>query len=61
MIQALVERLPVMVCPRWVATLTQPIAIDDVLAYLAAALDLPDERRAASSRSADLRWCPTAT
>jgi uncharacterized protein YbjT (DUF2867 family) len=42
MIQALVERLPVMVCPRWVATLTQPIAIDDVVAYLAAALDLPD-------------------
>jgi uncharacterized protein YbjT (DUF2867 family) len=40
-IQALVERLPVMVCPRWVATLTQPIAIDDVLAYLMAALDLP--------------------
>jgi hypothetical protein len=31
-----------MVCPRWVATLTQPIAIDDVVAYLAAALDLPD-------------------
>ncbi len=42
MIQALVERLPVMICPRWVATLTQPIAIDDVLAYLTAALDLPD-------------------
>ena len=41
MIQALVERLPVMVCPRWVATLTQPIAIDDVLDYLEAALDLP--------------------
>ena len=40
MIRALVERLPVMVCPRWVATLTQPIAIDDVLAYLAAAADL---------------------
>jgi uncharacterized protein YbjT (DUF2867 family)/ligand-binding SRPBCC domain-containing protein len=40
MIQALVERLPVMICPRWVATLTQPIAIDDVLAYLEAALDL---------------------
>jgi uncharacterized protein YbjT (DUF2867 family) len=32
-IQALVERLPVMVCPRWIATLTQPIAVDDVLAY----------------------------
>ena len=42
MIRALVERLPVMVCPRWVATLTQPIAVDDVLAYLLAALDLPD-------------------
>ena len=42
MIQALVERLPVMICPRWVATLTQPIAITDVLAYLEAALDLPN-------------------
>src|SRR3954451_25065169 len=43
LIQALVERLPLMVCPRWVSTLTQPIAIDDVLAYLEAGLDLPDE------------------
>ena len=42
MIEALVERLPVMVCPRWVATLTQPMAVDDVVAYLAAALELPD-------------------
>jgi uncharacterized protein YbjT (DUF2867 family) len=42
MIQALVERLPVMICPRWVATLTQPIAVDDVLAYLEAALDAPE-------------------
>jgi uncharacterized protein YbjT (DUF2867 family) len=42
MIRALVERLPVMVCPRWVRTLTQPVAVDDVLAYLIAALDLPD-------------------
>lgn len=41
-IQALVERLPAMVCPRWVSTLTQPIAIDDVVAYLAAALNLPE-------------------
>jgi uncharacterized protein YbjT (DUF2867 family) len=41
MIQALVERLPAMVCPRWVSTPAQPIAIDDVLAYLVAALDLP--------------------
>ena len=44
MIQALVERLPLMVCPRWVDTPTQPIAIDDVLTYLMAALDLPDTR-----------------
>ena len=36
----LVRRLPVMVTPRWVATRTQPIAIDDVIACLAAASDL---------------------
>jgi uncharacterized protein YbjT (DUF2867 family) len=41
MIRALVERLPVMVTPRWVSVLAQPIAIDDVLAYLAAGVDLP--------------------
>lgn len=41
MIRALVERLPVMICPRWVDTPTQPIAVDDVVAYLAAAADLP--------------------
>ena len=40
MIQALVERLPVMICPRWVSTLTQPIAIADVLAYLHRGLDV---------------------
>lgn len=42
----LVRRLPVMVTPRWVATRTQPIAIDDVVASLAAAsdLDLPLDR-----------------
>ena len=42
LIRALVERLPVMICPRWVSTLAQPIGIDDLLAYLAAALRLPD-------------------
>ena len=41
LIRALVERLPIMICPRWVSTLAQPIGIDDVLAYLAAALHLP--------------------
>lgn len=41
LIRALVERLPIMICPRWVSTLAQPIGIDDVLAYLSAALRLP--------------------
>ncbi len=41
MIRALVERLPVMICPRWVSVSTQPIAVEDVVAYLLAALDLP--------------------
>jgi uncharacterized protein YbjT (DUF2867 family) len=33
-IVALVDRLPVMVAPRWVATPTQPIALADVIGYL---------------------------
>ncbi len=37
----LVERLPAMIAPAWLKVPTQPIAIDDVLAYLAAAPDLP--------------------
>lgn len=41
MIRALVERLPVMVWPRWVTVATQPIGIDDVVAYLLAARDAP--------------------
>jgi len=40
MLRALVERLPVMVTPRWVRVVAQPIAIADLLAYLEAALDL---------------------
>ena len=43
MLRALVERLPVMVTPRWVKVLAQPIAITDLLAYLTAALDLQIE------------------
>jgi len=38
MIRALVERLPVMVTPRWVRVTAQPIAIGDVLDYLTQAL-----------------------
>lgn len=40
LVRALVERLPVMLIPRWVAQRTQPIAVDDVLAYLLAAADV---------------------
>ncbi len=41
-IRCLTERLPVMICPRWVMTRTQPIAIGDVLDYLVAALAVPE-------------------
>lgn len=41
MIRYLVERLPVMLCPRWVYQRVQPIAVRDVLAYLLAALESP--------------------
>jgi uncharacterized protein YbjT (DUF2867 family) len=41
--RALAEKLPVMTTPRWVRTRTQPIAVDDVLAYLLAAADIDVE------------------
>jgi len=41
MIRALVQRLPVMICPRWVGVKAQPIAVEDVIAYLVQALALP--------------------
>jgi uncharacterized protein YbjT (DUF2867 family) len=41
MIRALVERLPVMICPKWVRVFAQPISIEDVLTYLVEALDRP--------------------
>ncbi|MDZ4701408.1 MAG: SDR family oxidoreductase [Rhodothermales bacterium] len=42
MIRYLTERVPVMICPQWVYTRTQPIGIREVLEYLAAALAVPD-------------------
>jgi len=39
MIRYLTERLPVMICPRWVFTRVQPIAIRNVLDYLVAVLE----------------------
>jgi len=40
MIRSLVDRLPVMVTPRWVRAEAQPIAIDDVLLYLSESISL---------------------
>ncbi len=42
MIRYLTERLPVMICPRWVYTRVQPIAIRNVLDYLVAVLEKPE-------------------
>jgi len=44
MIRALVERLPVMIIPRWLRMAAQPIAIEDVIAYLIAAIDLKTDQ-----------------
>ncbi len=41
MIRTLVQRLPVMVMPRWVSVPAQPIAIADVLDYLVAGGEMP--------------------
>ncbi len=43
MIRALVERLPIMITPRWVFVPTQPIAINDLLHYLTSALTISVE------------------
>jgi hypothetical protein len=42
MIRYLTERVPLMICPSWVYTRIQPVAIADVLHYLTAAIDTPD-------------------
>jgi uncharacterized protein YbjT (DUF2867 family) len=41
MLRYLVERLPVMGCPKWIDTRIQPIALKDVLSYLAGCLLIP--------------------
>jgi uncharacterized protein YbjT (DUF2867 family) len=41
MIRSLVDRLPIMVTPKWVKVPAQPIAIDDLLKYLVGAVELP--------------------
>ena len=42
MLRYLVERLPVMVCPSWVKSLAQPIAVDDVIQYLVGCMKHPE-------------------
>jgi uncharacterized protein YbjT (DUF2867 family) len=42
MIRSLVERLPIMITPKWVSMSAQPIAIEDLIAYLTYALYLAD-------------------
>lgn len=42
LIRYLTERLPVMICPRWVFTRTQPIGVREVLEYLVSALDVEE-------------------
>jgi uncharacterized protein YbjT (DUF2867 family) len=41
LMKSLTDRLPVMLCPRWLQTPTQPIAVDDIVDYLLAARDFP--------------------
>lgn len=43
-IRNLVEKLPIMIAPKWVDTYAQPIAVDDVTEYLKSALYLEDKK-----------------
>jgi uncharacterized protein YbjT (DUF2867 family) len=40
MVRALVERLPIMICPKWIEVAAQPIAVEDLLAYLLEAREI---------------------
>ncbi|MGK7369288.1 MAG: SDR family oxidoreductase [Candidatus Halalkalibacterium sp. M3_1C_030] len=44
MIRYLTERVPVMICPKWVYSKVQPIAIRNVLQYLIKAIEKPDTK-----------------
>ena len=69
LIRYLIERLPMLVCPRWLYTCIQPIGIRNVLEYLIAALDTPESygrnhrdrwRRCADLRRYDVGLCQGA-
>jgi uncharacterized protein YbjT (DUF2867 family) len=42
MLEYLVKRLPLMVCPKWVLTKSQPISVDDVVEYLVRSMDVKE-------------------
>ncbi|MDC8437874.1 MAG: NAD-dependent epimerase/dehydratase family protein, partial [Candidatus Nitrosotenuis sp.] len=42
MLRYLVERLRVMVCPKWIKSIAQPIAVDDVIEYLIGCMEHPE-------------------
>jgi uncharacterized protein YbjT (DUF2867 family) len=42
MLEYLVKRLPLMVCPKWVLTKSQPISVDDVVEYLVRSVDVKE-------------------
>jgi uncharacterized protein YbjT (DUF2867 family) len=42
MLEYLVKRLPVMVCPKWVLTKSQPISVDDVVEYLVRSINVKE-------------------
>ena len=42
MLEYLVKRLPMMVCPKWVLTKSQPISVDDVVEYLVRSIDVKE-------------------
>lgn len=44
MVRYLTERVPIMICPKWVYSKTQPIAIRNVLQYLVAAVNKPEAK-----------------
>ena len=54
MLRSLVERLPAMVCPRWIDTRTQPVAITDVVKTLTALADHEDPPREVQLGGADV-------
>ena len=59
LMKSLTDRLPVMLCPKWLTTPTQPIAVDDVLAYFWRPR-ICRLAKVASSKSAARMWSVTA-